>query len=80
MSNPKLFKYEWIWEKSKASNFLLAKNRPLKQHENILVFTKGSVVLPTKLQKGNFNKGKGANNGIATGVYNKIKCSKLDYK
>ena len=23
MSNPKLFKYEWIWEKSKASNFFL---------------------------------------------------------
>jgi len=42
MSNPKLFKYEWIWEKSKASNFLLAKKQPLKAHENILVFANGT--------------------------------------
>ena len=42
MSNPKVFKYEWIWEKSKASNFLLAKKQPLKAHENILVFANGT--------------------------------------
>lgn len=42
MSNPKLFKYEWIWEKSKASNFLLAKKQPLKAHESILVFANGT--------------------------------------
>ncbi len=40
MSNPKLFRYEWIWEKTKASNFQLAKLNPLKFHENILVFYK----------------------------------------
>ena len=42
MSNPKMFKYEWIWEKSKASNFLLAKKQPLKAHENVLVFANGT--------------------------------------
>jgi DNA modification methylase len=42
MSNLKMFKYEWIWEKSKASNFLLAKKQPLKAHENILVFANGT--------------------------------------
>ena len=51
MSNPKLFKYEWIWEKSKASNFLLAKKQPLKAHENIVVFGKGTVnYYPQKTQ------------------------------
>ena len=40
MSNPKIFRYEWIWEKTKASNFQLAKLNPLKFHENILVFYK----------------------------------------
>jgi site-specific DNA-methyltransferase (adenine-specific) len=40
MSNPKLFKYEWIWHKNNGSNFLNAKKMPLKQHENILVFYK----------------------------------------
>jgi site-specific DNA-methyltransferase (adenine-specific) len=40
MSNPKLFKYEWIWKKSKASNFQLAKKNPLKIHESVLIFYK----------------------------------------
>lgn len=26
MSNPKMFKYKWIWEKSKPTNFLNANN------------------------------------------------------
>ncbi len=38
MSNPRDFRYSWIWEKSKASNFLLARKQPLKAHEDILVF------------------------------------------
>jgi len=38
MSNPKMFKYEWIWEKERASNFFTAKKLPMKYHENILVF------------------------------------------
>lgn len=37
-SNQKMFKYEWIWEKSRASNFVNAKYSPLKYHENILIF------------------------------------------
>lgn len=44
MSNPDLFKYEWIWEKSKASNFMLARKQALKAHESVLVFGKGSLV------------------------------------
>ena len=43
MSNPKWFKYEWIWEKDKCSNFMLAKINPLKAHENILVFGKCKI-------------------------------------
>jgi len=39
-SNPKLLKYEWIWEKTSATGFLNAKKAPLKSHENILVFYK----------------------------------------
>lgn len=41
MSNPKMFKYEWIWEKNKASDFINANYRPMKKHENVLVFSKG---------------------------------------
>lgn len=42
ISNRKLFKYEMIWEKSKATNFLNVKHQPLKAHENILVFSKAA--------------------------------------
>ena len=38
MSNPKMFKYDWVWNKRMATGFLDAKKRPLKVHENILVF------------------------------------------
>jgi len=40
MSNVKMFKYEWIWEKAQGTGHLLAKKQPLKSHENILVFYK----------------------------------------
>jgi DNA modification methylase len=66
MSNPKLFKYEWTWEKSRPSNFPLAKKQPLKYHENILVFynkqptynpimTKGEKNHRTKICRGKNN-------------------------
>ena len=43
MSNPKLFKYEWTWEKSKGCNFTHAKNMPIKFHESIVVFSKAPI-------------------------------------
>ena len=43
MSNPKWFKYEWIWQKNSGSNFACLKYMPSKEHENILVFGKGRV-------------------------------------
>ena len=38
MSNIKSYKYDWIWEKQKASNFMGARYQPLKYHEIISVF------------------------------------------
>ena len=38
MSQPNLFKYEWIWEKGSATGFLNAKKQPLRAHEGICVF------------------------------------------
>ena len=40
MSNVKMFKYEWIWEKNAGSNFGSVRFQPMKEHENILVFSK----------------------------------------
>ena len=44
MSNIKNFKYDWIWEKGRASGFVHAKNKPLKCHETISVFSQGTTV------------------------------------
>ena len=38
MSNIKMFKYEIIWEKEQATNFMMLKKQIGKSHENILLF------------------------------------------
>ena len=40
MSNPKMFRYEWIWEKSRPTGFPMANHRPMKKHETIVIFSK----------------------------------------
>lgn len=40
MSQPKMYKYKWVWEKSKPTNFLNAKKQPLRKHEDVCVFYK----------------------------------------
>ena len=40
MSNPKNFKYEWIWQKNTTSGFAMAKKQPMRNHESVLVFYK----------------------------------------
>lgn len=41
MSNPKLFRYEWIWKKGNhVTGFPNANRMPLKNHENVCVFYK----------------------------------------
>jgi len=51
-SNLDQFKYEWIWDKVSKSDVMNAKNKPLKQHENICVFSDGTTAncSPRKMQ------------------------------
>ena len=69
MSNRKMFRYEWIWEKSLGVGFLNAKKMPLRCHENILIFyqrlptynpqfTKGKPYRANKLSSRSRNYGK----------------------
>ena len=37
-SNPKWFRYDLIWKKSRKVGFLSANKIPLRQHENIYLF------------------------------------------
>lgn len=40
-SNPKEFRYAWVWEKNVAGGFAQAKNKPMPIHEDIIVFSSG---------------------------------------
>jgi len=53
-SNPKLFKHEWIWVKSKPTGHMNAKRMPMRKHESVLVFSKKSPTYhPQGLKKTN---------------------------
>jgi len=43
MSNFEWFKYEWILLKNRPSDKFNAKNKPLKAHENIIIFSNGTT-------------------------------------
>ena len=43
LSNPKLYKYDWKWIKSRALNFQNSKNAPMKKYEDVIVFSKGTT-------------------------------------
>jgi site-specific DNA-methyltransferase (adenine-specific) len=39
MSNVKMFKYCWVWEKNAPAGFAQAKNKPMTKHEDVVVFS-----------------------------------------
>lgn len=51
MSNPEMFKYEWIWGKGRGTGFQIVKYKPLVSHENILVFGSGSVTYNPQMRE-----------------------------
>lgn len=48
MSNTKLYKYSWHWNKIKPSSFFNAKNAPMKKIEDVAVFSKGNIANGSK--------------------------------
>ena len=54
MSNPKMFKYEWIWQKSHATGHLNSKKQPMRQHENISIFYKKQCTYNPQMIKKNY--------------------------
>lgn len=72
-SNLPMLKYAWVWEKSKASNFLLARKQPLKAHEDILVFCDGTPAYYPQKTKGKPFKGEGrSKKGSQTELVNTV--------
>jgi site-specific DNA-methyltransferase (adenine-specific) len=52
MSNPSLFKYEWIWSKTIGSGQLNAKKQPLRTHESVLIFYKNPPIYNPQMTEG----------------------------
>lgn len=51
MSNIKDFRHEWIWIKNRGSNFANTVREPFKEHEEILVFSKGKWTYNKQMQE-----------------------------
>lgn len=63
MSNPKMYRYTWIWEKTKAGGFLNARRMPLQAHEDILVFYKKLPTYNPQMEEGKPYVKKAVSNG-----------------
>ena len=50
MSNPKLWRYNLIWDKKRATGFLNANRMPLRYHEDICVFYKSLPIYNPQME------------------------------
>lgn len=51
MSNPKMFRHEWIWIKNRGSNFANTVREPFKEHEQVLMFSNGKWTYNKQMQQ-----------------------------
>ena len=66
MSNIKMFKHSWIWNKKKAGNIFLSKSQPMKIHEDVIVFN-GGTYNPIMVKRDKIKKSKNYGIGEAMG-------------
>jgi len=50
-SKIELFKHEWIWIKNRGSNFANTKREPMKEHESVLIFSRGKWIYNQQMQE-----------------------------
>ena len=53
MSQPKIWKYNLVWEKGRATGFLNANRMPMRSHEDIAVFYRSQPTYNPQMRKGN---------------------------
>lgn len=51
LSNIKEFRHEWIWIKNRGSNFANTVREPMKEHESVLIFSKGKWIYNKQMQE-----------------------------
>ena len=81
MSNTKLWRYNLIWDKCRATGFLNANRMPLRYHEDILVFYKSLPVYNPQMEQGQPNHSRGTGTHKDTNnCYGKYKSGRIyDY-
>lgn len=65
MSNPSMFKHEWIWIKNRGSNFANTVREPMKEHEAVLIFSKGKWTYNKQMQERTGSGGDRVKYGVA---------------
>jgi len=75
-SNLKLYRYDWIWEKTKATGFQNSKIQPMRKYENLSVFYKHKPtynpqgIIKKKIGKTNVRTGSNIKNEHSFNTYN----------
>lgn len=73
LSNLKLFKYDWIWDKVNGTGFLNAKRQPMRCHEIISVFYKNQCMYNPQKTTGHERKQSYRRKELQTDVYGEMK-------
>jgi len=72
LSQERLFKYKWVWEKSKATNFLNAKKQPLRKYEEVVIFYSSQPTYNPQMTRGE-PYDRGVRKDALTGSYGDFK-------
>ena len=87
MSNPKWFKFDFVWDKVRKSNFLNCKKMPMRQHEQVLVFydkppTYNPQTIRCEPHQRNHSRGHGKhqNTNNCYGKFSGVESSIIDFK
>lgn len=67
MSNIKMYRYDWVWLKSRATLFQMSHKRPMNKHELVSVFYKHQPKYNPQFSKGKPYKSKGGKKHKASG-------------
>jgi site-specific DNA-methyltransferase (adenine-specific) len=69
MSNPTWWRYNLVWKKgNRVSGFLNANRQPMRNHEDICVFSSGQTIYNPQFSLGKFN------HNIGGGTPSKVRC------
>lgn len=72
LSNLKMYKYDWIWDKIKGTGFLNAKKQPMRNHELICVFYKKQCMYNPQKTTGHNRKQSYRSKELQTDVYGEM--------